>query len=48
MLIWILLALGVLIIVARAAFGHRVALALVALWVAIAVIGWTTGIGVRR
>ena len=48
MLLWILIGLGVLIIVARAAFGHRVALALVALWIAVALIGWSTGIGVRR
>ena len=48
MLLWILIGLGFLIIVARAVFGHRVALSLVALWVAVAVIGWATGIGVRR
>ena len=48
MLVWTLLILGVLIIVARAVFGHRVALVLVAVWIAIAVIGWATGIGVRQ
>lgn len=48
MLVWVLIGLGFLIIVARAAFGHRVALALVALWVAVALLGWTTGVGVRR
>jgi hypothetical protein len=48
MLIWTLVTLGVLIVVARAFFGHRVALALVAVWIAVAVIGWATGIGVRQ
>ena len=48
MLIWTLLILGLLIVVARAVFGHRVALALVGVWVAIAVLGWATGIGVRQ
>ena len=48
MLVWTLLILGVLIILARAVFGHRVALGLVAVWIAIAVIGWATGIGVRQ
>ena len=48
MLLWILIGLGFLIIAARAVFGHRVALPLVALWVAVAVIGWATGMGVRR
>jgi hypothetical protein len=43
-----LIGLGILIIIARAVYGHRVALSLVALWVAIAVIGWATGIGVRK
>jgi hypothetical protein len=48
MLIWILIALGILIVVAYPAFGHRVALPLVVLWVVIALLGWGTGIGVRR
>ena len=48
MLLWTLIGLGFLIIVARAVVGHRAALALVALWIAVAVIGWTTGVGVRR
>ena len=48
MLVWTLLILGVVIIVARAVFGHKVALALVALWIAVAVVGWATGIGVRE
>jgi len=48
MLVWTLLGLGVLIIVARAVFGHRAALAMVVLWIAVALIGWSTGIGVRR
>lgn len=48
MLLWTLIVLGLLIIVARAAFGHKVALALVGLWVVVAIAGWATGIGVRR
>ena len=48
MLLWTLIIIGLLIIVARAIFGHRVALALVAVWVAVAIVGWATGIGVRR
>ena len=48
MLVWTLLALGVLIIVVRAVVGHRAALALTALWIGVAVIGWATGIGVRK
>jgi uncharacterized membrane protein len=47
-LLWTLIIIGLLIIVARAIFGHRVALALVAVWVAVAIVGWATGIGVRR
>jgi hypothetical protein len=48
MLLWTLIGLGIAIIVARAVFGHKVALALVVLWFAVALIGWTTGVGVRR
>ena len=48
MLLWTLIILGLLIIVARAIFGHRVALVLVAVWIAVAILGWATGIGVRK
>ncbi len=47
MLIWVLIALGIAIVIARAVWGHRIALVLVAVWVAVAVIGWATGLGVR-
>lgn len=48
MLVAVLIALGIAIVVARAVFGHKAALALVAVWVAVALVGWLTGIGVRR
>ena len=48
MLLWTLIIIGLLIIVARATFGHRVALLLVAVWIAVAIAGWATGIGVRK
>lgn len=47
MLIGVLIALGIAIVVARATVGHRAALALTALWVAVALAGWYTGIGIR-
>jgi hypothetical protein len=47
-LLWTLIIIGLLIIVARATFGHRVALLLVAVWIAVAIAGWATGIGVRK
>jgi hypothetical protein len=48
MLVWLLIGLGIVIVVAHVAFGHRVALMFVALWIAILILGWTTGIGVRH
>jgi hypothetical protein len=48
LLLWVLIILGIAVLVAKAFFGHRVALALVAVWIAVAVIGWATGIGVRQ
>jgi hypothetical protein len=48
MLVWLLLGLGIVIIVAQVAFGHRVALMFVALWIAVLVVGWSTGFGVRH
>ena len=47
-LVWTLIIIGLLIIVARAVFGNRVALMLVAVWIAVAIFGWATGIGVRK
>ncbi len=48
MLLWTLIILGGAVIVARAFFGHRVALALICVWVVVAVGGYLTGIGIRR
>ena len=47
MLIWVLIGLGVVIVAARSIFGHKVALALVALWIVVALVGWITETGFR-
>lgn len=48
MIIWLMVIVGVLVVIARLWFGRRAALALVAVWLGLVVLGGVFGVGIRR